>query len=101
MLNTYPILASLIIATLFSMAFAQEAQNIPEQIMTLEQAESLAFAQNIDVLTESARYQKASADYLASWSYFMPGASASLSWRRYDRDQRGFRNDDWYIYRDG
>ncbi len=90
---------SMLIILLFPAAllFGQEVQNeqkIP--LLTIEQAESIAILQNLDVRASLAQYKSAQASYLSAWSSFLPSASASASWRRYDRDMISFHNDEMF-----
>ncbi|RKZ34876.1 hypothetical protein DRQ33_01195 [bacterium] len=81
--------------------FSQQAQTITtDNILTLEEAEKIALSSNIDVLSASQQYQQASAEYLSVWSKFLPSASASADWRRYDKETIYIRNDQFLYSRD-
>ena len=80
--------------------FAQDVQNIPNTVLTLADAESVAFAQNPDVLSSSARYREASAQYLSTFSRFLPTASASADWRRSSKESMYIINDRFLSSRD-
>ncbi len=90
-----------IIGSLFlGIAFAQDVQNISAPTMTLVQAESLAMAQNPDVISAWTEYRQAGTDLLSAWSLFLPSASLSGGWTRYNREMLSFRNDSLIFSRD-
>ncbi len=79
---------------MLSLAPCQEAQSdVKISVLTIEEAESIAVARNLDVLTARAQSDIAAATYLSSRTNFLPTAYSSASWRRYDREVLSFRND--------
>ncbi len=91
---------TLLLLSSCAISFGQKVQNDNNtSLLTIEQAESIAVSQNLDVLSSRAQYESSLSNYLSAWSAFLPSASASASWRRYDRDMISFRNDEMFYSR--
>ena len=101
-LPTSSVAGFILLVLLCAISSGEEVQNAQKNIplLTMSQAESIAIAQNTDVLSAKAQYEKTAAAYLSAWSSFLPSASASASWRRYDKEMISFRNDEMFYSKD-
>ena len=74
-------------------------QQADAQSYSLQQCIDIGLKHNIEILRSRTDIERSRAGKTEALGAFLPGVRASGQWTRYDRDQIGFRGDNFYVTR--
>lgn len=80
-------------------AMPAAGQQTDAQSYSLQQCIDIGLKNNIEILRSRNDVERSSVGKTEALGAFLPGVNANGRWTRYDRDQIGFRGDDFYISR--